>query len=74
MKVKYTSPLSGYRRYMIEADGVKYHLARDMAVLKLKELTGNVDAVDEVNRQFRVIRRAKRAIEKNGYFAIPVVG
>lgn len=78
MKVLYISPLfthaDGKRReYMIDAEGVKYHAKRDAAVLALKELGGiYAPATAEVLGYRKQIRSAKRAIERNGYFAIPV--
>ena len=72
-KVLYISPLTGNMKYMVDAEGVKYHAQRDQAVLKIKELTGNVDAFDEVNKQFKIIHRAKRMINRKGYFATPVI-
>lgn len=76
MKVLYTSPLffnpetGAYRTFLIDADGLKYHQKRDRAVLKLQELGGVFAPNTAASRKcMREIKSAKRAIEKNGYFA-----
>ena len=77
MKVLYVSPLFSdgdvRRRFMIEEKGVKYHAKRDAAVLALKEL-GGIYAPDtaEVRVHHKAIMSAKRAIERNGFYATPV--
>lgn len=76
MKVLYISPLFNNgdvpRKFMIEEKGVKYHAKRDAAVLALKEL-GGLDAPDtaEVRAHRKAIHSARRAIERNGYYATP---
>lgn len=77
MKVLYVSPLFSTddvrRKFMIDEKGVKYHAKRDAAVLALKEL-GGIYAPDteEVRKHRRAILSARRAIERNGYYATPV--
>jgi len=76
MKVLYISPLFSdgdvRREFMIEEKGVKYHAKRDAAVLALMEL-GGLDALDsaEVRAHRKAILSARRAIERNGYYATP---
>jgi hypothetical protein len=76
MKVLYISPLFSdgdvRRKFMIEEKGVKYHAKRDQAVLALMEL-GGINAPDtaEVRAHMKAIRSARRAIERNGYYATP---
>lgn len=76
MKVLYISPLFSdgdvRRKFMIEEKGVKYHAQRDAAVLALLAL-GGFDAPDsaEVRAHRKAILSARRAIERNGYYATP---
>lgn len=78
MKVVYISPLFAAnderRCFMIEEKGVKYHAKRDTAVLALKALGGiDAPATKEVAKLQRIIASARRAIQRHGYFAEPVV-
>ena len=79
MKVLYISPLfcnadGSPRKFMIEAAGIKTHAARDAAVLKMQTL-GGIHAPDtlETRKLMGAIRRAKRKIEKEGWFATAVI-
>ncbi len=77
MKVLYISPLFSTndirRQFMIDEKGVKYHAKRDAAVLALKELGGiHAPNTPQVQAHRKAILSAKRAIERNGYFATPV--
>lgn len=79
MKVLYISPVFNNvdgtpRKFMIEAAGIKTHKTRDTAVLKMMEL-GGIHAKDtpETRKLMSAILRAKRKIEKNGWFASVVV-
>jgi len=78
-KVLYISPLTGNMKYMIDAEGVKYHAQRDQAVLKIRELAkdnkrrSKFEIDIEMNKQFYVIQRALRMIKKNGYYSTPVI-
>ena len=79
MKVLYISPLFNNidgkaRKFMIEEAGIKTHRARDQAVIKMQTL-GGIHAPDtpEVRKLMSAILRAKRKIEKNGWFASVVV-
>ena len=76
MKVLYVSPLFSdgdvRRRFMIEEKGVKHHAKRDAAVLALKELGGiYAPNTPEVMAHRKAIMSAKRAIERNGFYATP---
>lgn len=75
MKVLYVSPLfrETRREFMIEEKGVKYHAARDAAVLAIGKL-GGIYAPDtpEVRALRKKILSARRSIERNGYYATPV--
>lgn len=79
MKVLYVSPVfknedgSG-RKFMIPLAGLKAHMARDRAVLKMMEL-GGINAPDtlETRKLMGAIRRAKKTIEKNGWYSTAVV-
>lgn len=78
MKVLYVSPLfvvgDKRREFLIEEKGVKYHAKRDAAVLALKELGGiNAPNTPQVQAYRKIIISAKRAIERNGYYATPAV-
>lgn len=79
MKVVYTSPLFSNtngkaRQFLIEEKGVKYHAKRDAAVLAIQALGGiNAPATPEVMAHRKAILSAKRAIERNGFFATPVM-
>lgn len=79
MKALYISPLFNNvdgqpRKFMIEAEGIKTHKARDTAVLKMQAL-GGIHAKDtpETRKLMAAIRRAKRKIEKEGWFSTPVM-
>lgn len=79
MKVLYISPLFSNadgtpRKFMIEAAGIKTHAARDAAVLKMRD-HGGIYAKDtpEVRKLMATIRRTKRKIEKEGWFATAVI-
>lgn len=77
MKVLYISPLFSdgdvRRKFMIEEKGVKYHAKRDAAVLALRELGGiYAPNTPEVQAHRKAILSAKRAIERNGFYATPV--
>lgn len=78
MKVLYVSPLfqsnNEPRKFMIPLAGLKYHQKRDNAVLAMMAL-GGINAPDtaETRKHMAAIRSAKRAIERNGYFATPVL-
>lgn len=79
MKALYISPVFNNvdgtpRKFMIEAAGIKTHMARDTAVLKMMEL-GGIHAKDtpETRKLIAAIRRAKRKIEKEGWFSTPVM-
>ena len=77
MQVLYTSPLFSNdgvpRQFLIEEAGVKYHLRRDMAVLRLIELGGtSAPLTAEVQKLRRAVMSAKRKIEKEGWFATSV--
>ena len=78
MKIMYISPvfknLDGTpRKLMISVDGLKTHKARDAAVMKMITL-GGTSAPDtlETRKLMGTIIRAKRKIEKNGWFATEV--
>jgi len=75
MKVLYTSPIfkkidGTPRKVWIEEAGLRTHKIRDAAVLKVQEY-GGISAPDipEVRKLMATIIRAKRKIEKNGWFA-----
>ena len=78
-KIVYTSPLffneetGRCRQFLIDPKGLKYHQKRDQAVLMLQTL-GGITAPDtaEVRKYRRQILSAKRAIERNGFYATSV--
>lgn len=77
MKVLYTSPVfhnadGTARQFMVPLAGLKAHKARDAAVLKMMDL-GGIHAQDtpETRKLMAAIRRAKRQIEREGWFATP---
>jgi hypothetical protein len=79
MKVLYTSPVfknidGTARQFMVPAAGLKTHAARDGAVLKMMAL-GGINAADslETRKLMATIRRAKRKIEREGWFSTPVI-
>lgn len=79
MKVLYISPVfknvdGTPRKFMIESAGIKHHQARDRAVMKMMEL-GGIHAKDtpETRKLMSAIKRARKAIEKNGYYSTSVV-
>lgn len=79
MKTLYISPIfknldGTFRKFMIAAEGIKTHAARDAAVLKMMEL-GGISAPDtpEVQKLMSKIRSAKRKIEKNNWYSTPVL-
>lgn len=78
MKVLYTSPVfknedGTPRQFMIPLAGLKTHTARDAAVLKMLDLGGiHAPATAETNKLMSAIRRAKRKIEREGWYATSV--
>ena len=77
-KIAYTSPVfhnaDGIaRQFMIPIAGLKAHRARDAAVMKMMAL-GGIHAPDtpEVRKLMSAIQRAKRKIQKEGWFSSPV--
>lgn len=78
MKALYISPLFNNldgtpRKFMIEAAGIKTHAARDAAVIKMQAL-GGIHAKDtpETRKLMAAIIRAKRKIEREGWFSTSV--
>lgn len=74
-KITYTSPVfknadATARQFMIPIAGLKAHQARDAAIMKMMTL-GGIHAPDtpEVRKLMAAIRRAKRKIQKEGWFA-----
>lgn len=79
MKALYISPIfrnedGSPRKFMIPMAGLKAHQARDRAVLKMMELGGiNAKDTSETRKLMSAIHRAKKAIEKNGWYSTEVV-
>ena len=74
MRVRYVSPVFEGHVFMVPLEGLKYFQKRDAAVLALKQLGGlNAPDTEEVRKYRRAILSARRAIERNGFYATPAI-
>jgi hypothetical protein len=71
-KVLYTSPMFN-KVFLIPTDAVKTYKKRDAALLALKDLGGiHAPHTKEVTKLRQTMLNAKRKIEREGWFCVPV--